>query len=202
MPRGEENEIFIRTDDMEANQAIQQRIKATICHCGKICKNIHGLKIHQARMKCQVETSQGQRTGASPGETQETQGREAHHSAQSLQAEAQVPPKTLNTAGNKIKWPAAADKKALNDFNWDICEILTVSAKGAVDKRLLKTSKIIVSYAADRYGYEEKKEKVCGRENRRGVKIKQCRRELKALTKRHKTAEPEEKNHSSNSVTR
>ena len=78
MPRGEENEIFIRTDDMEANQAIQQRIKATICHCGKICKNIHGLKIHQARMKCQVETSQGQRTGASPGETQETQGREAH----------------------------------------------------------------------------------------------------------------------------
>ena len=103
-------------------------------------------------MKCQVETSQRQRTGVSPGETQETQGREAHHSAQSFQAEAQVPPKTLNTAGNKIKWPAAADKKAWNDFDSDICEILTVSAKDAVDKRLLTTFKIIVSYVAERYG--------------------------------------------------
>ena len=87
-------------------------------------------------MKYQMETSQRQRTGASPGETQETQGREAHHSAHSLQAEAQVPRKTSNTARNKIKWLAAADKKAWNDFDSDICEILTVSAKGAVDKRL------------------------------------------------------------------
>ena len=183
---------------MEANQAFQQRITATICHCRKICKNIRSLKIHQARMKCQVETSQRQRTGASPGEMREAQGREAHHSAQSLQAEAQVPPYTSNTAGNKIKWPAAADKKAWNDFDSDICEILTVSAKGAVDKQLLTTSKIIVSYAAERYGYEKRKEKVCGKENRREGKIKQCRREL---TKRHKTAGPEEKNHCSNSET-
>ena len=99
-----------KTDDMEANQAIQQRITATICHCGKIYKNTRGLKIHQACMKCQVETSQRQRTGVSPGETQETQGWEAHHSAQFLQAEAQVPQKILNMAGNKIKWPAATDK--------------------------------------------------------------------------------------------
>ena len=69
---------------------------------------------------------QRQRTGASPGEMQEAQGREAHHSAQSLQAEAQVPPKTSNTAGNKIKWPAAADKKAWNDFDSDICETPTI----------------------------------------------------------------------------
>ena len=67
-----------------------------------------------------------------------------------------------------------------------------MSAKGAVDKRLLTTSKIIVSYAAERYGYEKRKE-VCGKENRREEKIKQCRRELKALTKRHKTAGPEVK---------
>ena len=68
-----------------------------------------------------------------------------------------------------------------------------MSAKGAVDKRLLTTSKIIVSYAEERYGYEKRKEKVCGKENRREEKIKQCRRELKDLTKRHKTAGPEEK---------
>ena len=93
-----------------------------------------------------------------------------------------------------------ADKKAWNDFDSDIREILTVSAKGAVDKRLLTTSKIIVSYAAERYGHEEKKEKVYGKENRREVKIKQCRRELKALTKRHKTAGPGGKNHCCNFV--
>ena len=87
--------------------------------------------------------------GVSPSERQEAQGREAHHSAQSLQAEAQVSPKTSNTVGSKIKWPEAADKKAWNDFDSDICELLKVSAKDAVDKRLLTTSKIIVSYAVE-----------------------------------------------------
>ena len=98
IPRvGGEKEISIRTDNMESNQAFYPRTTAMICHCRKICKNIRGWKIHQARMKCQVETSQRQRTGAASGETQEAQGREAHHSAQSLQAEAQVSPKTSNT---------------------------------------------------------------------------------------------------------
>ena len=58
-------------------------------------------------MKCQVESSQ----------TKEVQGREAHHSAQSLQAEAQNSPGTLKTFGKKIKWPVATDKKSMARFH-------------------------------------------------------------------------------------
>ena len=143
---------------MESNQAFHQRTTAMICHCRKICKNTRDLNVHQVCMKCQVESIQRQCTGTSPGETQEEQGREAHHRAKSLQAEAQNSPKTSKTVGSKIKWPTAVDKRAWNDFDSDICEIPKVSAKGAGDKRLLTTFKITVSYAAERYEYEERKE--------------------------------------------
>lgn len=54
------------------------------CICGKLCKNQHGLKIHQTRMKCLEWESEVQRTGPGPGETQEEPGQEASHRAQSL----------------------------------------------------------------------------------------------------------------------
>ena len=54
-PRGGENEISIKTDQSETNQAFRPRTITMICQCGKKCKNIRGLKIHQACMKCQVE---------------------------------------------------------------------------------------------------------------------------------------------------
>ena len=50
-----------------------------------------------------------------PSETQEVQGWEAHHSAQSLHAEAQDLPGTPKTFGKRIKWPADTNKKAWHD---------------------------------------------------------------------------------------
>ena len=88
-------------------------------------------------MKCQVESSQTQRMGISPGEMQEVQGWEAHHSGQFLQAEAQKPPGTPRTFGNKIKWLVAMDKKAWFDFNVDISKILEITSKGSVDKWII-----------------------------------------------------------------
>ena len=63
-------------------------------------------------MKCQMDSSQTQRAGIPPGETQEVQGWVAHHSAQSIQAEAQYSPGTPKTLGKRTKWPTATDKKA------------------------------------------------------------------------------------------
>ena len=102
-------------------------------------------------MKCQVESSQMQHAGIPPGETQEVQGREANHSAQSLLAGAQDLPGTPKTFGKRIKWPAATDKKAWHDFDEDNSEILEITAKGSVDKRLVTIAKIIVSYTAECY---------------------------------------------------
>ena len=99
----------------------------------KKCKNIRGLKIHQARKKCQVELSQMQCIGISPSEMREVQGQEAHHSTQSLQAETQNSPGTLKTFGKRIKWPTATDKKVWHDFDEDISEILEITSKGSVD---------------------------------------------------------------------
>ena len=64
---------------------------------------MRGLKIHQARMKCQVESSQTQHAGIPPDETQEVSDREVDHSARSLQAEAQDSPGTPKIFGKKIK---------------------------------------------------------------------------------------------------
>lgn len=85
------------------------------------------------------------------------------------------------TFWEKIKWPAAVDKKAWHDFDSDISEILKLILEGSVDTRLRIMSKIKVRYASQRFGYEEKKTKRKTVENRRVNKIKQCRVELKAI---------------------
>ena len=95
-------------------------------------------------MKCQAESSQMQSVGISLGEMQEVQGQEAHHSTQSLQPEVQNSPSTCRKFGKKIKWPQIKE------------DIREMTSKGSVDKRLI-TAKIIVSYAAECSGYEEKK---------------------------------------------
>ena len=109
---------------MVKNTALNKQSSNSICPCRKICKNIRSLKIHQARIKCQVEKTQMQHAGVSPGEMQEVQDQEAHHSAQSIQAEVI---ETL-TAFKKIKWPTTANKNAWHDFNTSIGKIVNVSA--------------------------------------------------------------------------
>ena len=56
-----------------------------VCHCGKVCKNQHGLKIHQAKSGCKLRGGQKQRTGF-PGETGETSSQDSNHSIGSLSA--------------------------------------------------------------------------------------------------------------------
>lgn len=58
---------------------------STECFCGKVCKNLRGLKIHTTKMGC-VQTGQAaQRTGNLPDEMLEEQGLEPNNSAQNLQ---------------------------------------------------------------------------------------------------------------------
>ncbi|KAH3704540.1 hypothetical protein DPMN_079596 [Dreissena polymorpha] len=47
--------------------------------CDKICKNLRGLRIHQARTDCGKSDTQTQRSGVTPGETLEDPSREEYH---------------------------------------------------------------------------------------------------------------------------
>ncbi|KAJ8366727.1 hypothetical protein AAFF_G00345040 [Aldrovandia affinis] len=86
-PRGAregEDEHPSRTDTTLTDPGNGQTTMSKQCTCGKVCKNIHGLKIHRARMKCPLGAEATQRTGVTPGETQEVPGPESPHSAQNL----------------------------------------------------------------------------------------------------------------------
>ena len=63
------------------------------------------------------------------------------------------------------------DKKSWNNFNMDMSKILEITLKGSVDKRLMTTTKIIISYAVECYGYEEGKKSLTDKESRRETKI-------------------------------
>ena len=96
IPRGGEHEIPVWTDFTIPTPNYDQRITRMICDCGKECKNLRGLKIHQAKMKCMDERGQMPRTGLHPGETKEVNGQDSHHSAQSLHAIDRTTPSRVN----------------------------------------------------------------------------------------------------------
>lgn len=96
--RGAEDETLNRTDiTVTARNELRTKRRLTqttltgealevMCHCGKICKNKRGLKIHQSRTNCGKEGSHEQRTAVAPGETQERSRQEAPHSTGDLSA--------------------------------------------------------------------------------------------------------------------
>jgi hypothetical protein len=56
------------------------------CACGKVCKNLKGLHIHQTRSGCRRKKSQQQRTDVSSGETEKNPSQELNHSTGDLLA--------------------------------------------------------------------------------------------------------------------
>lgn len=110
--------------------------------------NPHGLRIHQARMKCREQESVLQRTGFVLGEKQEEPSQESPHRAQYFQAV--VPPNPCRTVQQKrIKWPPANSQVVWSQFDTSVNQILETTTKGEVDGRLDTMAAIIVSYAAE-----------------------------------------------------
>ena len=63
-----------------------------ICNCRKECKNLHGLRIHQSKIKYKDERGHMLHTGLFPGETMEVHSPDSHHSTQPLHAVDQTTP--------------------------------------------------------------------------------------------------------------
>lgn len=69
------------TNEKAHTNNVDMKVK---CHCGKVCKNFKGLKIHQARTKCgDVATPEKHRVAA-PCEMQEILNQEAPQSTEDL----------------------------------------------------------------------------------------------------------------------
>ena len=143
-------------------------------------------------MKCLEGGNQEQCAGASPGKTEEVQGQESYHSAQSpklqfLSLWARSPVRRLNG-------PPANNKGAWQDFNNDICEIIQSATKGDVERRLSFMTTIINSLASERFGcVEPRQPRTPYTANRRVNKMKDLRREIRSLQKPYKRASIEER---------
>ena len=55
----------------------------TMCHCGKVCKNLQGLKIHQAKTRCGSGKRQKELT-VMTDKTEENHSQDEHHSVEDL----------------------------------------------------------------------------------------------------------------------
>lgn len=116
------------------------------CTCGKVCKNIHGLKIHKAMMKCLFVVGTAQCTGACI-EMQEEPGPESPHSAWSLQV-LSTNPSSIKSDWRLIKWPAATMTSLWKQFD-DDGQILEAITKGETDRKLQTMTTIIVSFGGE-----------------------------------------------------
>ena len=69
----------------------------TMCHCGKICKNLQGLKIHQAKTRCGSGKRQKELT-VMTDKTEENHSQDEHHSVEDL-----LPPEATQISTEKSK---------------------------------------------------------------------------------------------------
>ncbi|KAK0135126.1 hypothetical protein N1851_029059 [Merluccius polli] len=144
-------------------------------------------------MKCLAQENSAQRTGSTPGETQEEPGPETTHRAQNLQV-LDTPTPSRVVQYHRIKWPQANQHKLWQQFDEDTSGIINATAKGDAEGRLKSLTTIITSFGAERFGVEEpKSSKPTYTNNRRADKIHQLRKELRSLAKQFKTAAEAEK---------
>ena len=147
--------------------------------------------MHQSRMRCLEVGNREQRAGASSGKTEEVQGQESYHSAQSLQAS--VPLTLGKESRKKIKWSQANNKGAWQDFDNDICEILQSATMWDVERWLSFMTTIITSLASERFGcIDSRQPRTPYTANCRVNKMKDLRKEIRSLKKVYIRARIEE----------
>ena len=140
-------------------------------------------------MKCDGENENARRIGVTPSKTELDMVQVTNHSAQHHQVPTQALPDRVVT--KRIKWPPSNDKKAWYSFDEDVCNTIQATFSGNIDRRINIMSRLIISYASERFGHFEKTEKISTR-NRREEKIKTLRLELRSLKKFRKTNEKEQ----------
>ncbi|KAF7643274.1 hypothetical protein LDENG_00242440 [Lucifuga dentata] len=105
----------------------------------------------------------------------------------------QTDPSNTKSERRRIKWPAANMTSLWNQFDKDVNQILEVTVKREVGRKLQAMTTIIVSIAAERFGEEGKKSpRISYSMNQRAMRIHNIRQEMKALKSQYKVAGEEE----------
>ncbi|KAL7847956.1 hypothetical protein AOLI_G00226740 [Acnodon oligacanthus] len=132
-----------------------------VCKCGKVCKNLTGLKIHQTKMGC-MRKLMAQHTvtvlDTAPGATEEEPAPDRPHSAQNLLAPLATP-QSRPSKHRRILWTAASKESKCCQFDIDVDTALEITAKGDVDQRLWTMSNFIMSIASNRKKGKERARK-------------------------------------------
>ena len=180
------------------------------CGCGKVCKNLKGLRIHQARSRCGHKSSQSQRAEQSitpsSGESLEEPSQESHHSTGNLSAADSSSDSPLSlgdleaeeTEGEakleRINWPRMDAEKTWKDLDSDLSSIIQTTMQGGVEKKVKTFTTIVYNVSKERFGTVEPKKTTPTQTtgNRRENEIRRCRNEMKYLERRYRQAPDEE----------
>ena len=208
-PRGGEDEGPNWTDSQTTTRLrIRNMIGTTettvLCQCGKPCKNLRGLRIHQAKSKCQPAKKVVERA-VPTGETVENHSQESNHSTEDLlsTASSQESRETeqvgaaptqahLAEKTQKINWPPS-NSTEWSEFDNDLDNILETALTGKVERKIESFGKLVYAVAKERFGVLKEKGKKEATPNRREQKISGVRKELRSLRKRFRLSTPEEK---------
>ncbi|CAC5371100.1 unnamed protein product [Mytilus coruscus] len=124
------------------------------CHCGKICKNQRGLKIHQSRSGCSRGIVTEQHTDLS-GETQENPSQDTNHSARNLSASVTSHDSNQSLNGEEHITQQRQETSHQKDLGGNSRNI----TQGCVERRIETLTSLIYNIGKERFGVEERKEK-------------------------------------------
>nr|XP_055041026.1 uncharacterized protein LOC129428141 [Misgurnus anguillicaudatus] len=177
------------------------------CSCGRICKGVRGLKIHQSKSTCGKGRMHAHRSEELSGETEENPRQEAHHSPRDLSVLEIPQDHTMRTSysntgsppyptNERIKWPKMSDREEWSRLDEDLDKVLGAVQAGSVERKVDLLTAITYNVAKERFGVvprRQNKARPEKQDNRRQRKIKQLRKEIKTLRKQFKLASTGEK---------
>lgn len=219
LPRGGEDESpvdMILQLTNPAHLTSTNESEKQVCSCGKVCKNLRGLKIHMGRMRCQATQSNVQRPSEDLGETEEERNPEPNHSVLSLHVHEDEVTNTAPIASSvssdpsgkesnikkdgeireRVKWPNANKVREWQELDEDLDKILESNLIGIVENKISTMSNMVYNIGCDRFGTLEKrgsKKPGSAYSSKREQKISEIRKELKNLTKLWRQARVNEK---------
>lgn len=182
MPEREGDEHNNLTELSVMNQANGQWNTSAVCICGKLCKNLKGLKIHQARMASLRRDLVKQCSGMAAGSTGPVApATEPSETEEEPRPESQIP------LGRNPEVACCQQQGAAKAGRG--CRQMPRISKDSVDRKLLTMYTITINTGADRFGVEEKQgASKPAKLNRREAMISQLRQELKFLKRQFKMA--------------
>jgi len=195
--------IRTRTQGCTVQMTLTGEVATSVCVCGKVCKNVRGLRIHQARSKSCSAGNHIRRTEFSSGKTVEVASQDQTHSTSNVfvddaqQDRSSMAQESLGTQQNatdpqhkdRVLWPKGYEKAVWKKFDEDLEVILNSVLQGPAERRISTLTTMVYNIGKERFGTQQKKgSSQPPRENRREREIKNARKELNSLKRRFRKA--------------